>query len=74
MEPSHGMLEGSNSWDMQMNGIPGYVTEPSSAWFMPFNMEPPEIGQEDIFNGGGGYGMGGMQVNSGNMGGHGGGH
>jgi len=74
MEPSHGMLEGSNGWDMQMGGMSGYVTEPSSAWFMPFNMEPPEIGQEDIFNGGGGYGMGGMQVNSGNMGGHGGGH
>ncbi|KAI0013720.1 zinc finger transcription factor 1 [Xylariaceae sp. FL0662B] len=24
----------------------GFATEPSSAWFMPFNMEPPEIGQD----------------------------
>ncbi|KAI0406685.1 fungal-specific transcription factor [Xylaria palmicola] len=28
-------------------GLPaGFVAEPSSAWFMPFNMEPPELGQE----------------------------
>ncbi|KAF3064654.1 hypothetical protein GL218_01414 [Daldinia childiae] len=24
----------------------GFVSEPSSAWFMPFNMEPPELGQD----------------------------
>lgn len=24
----------------------GFVNEPSSAWFMPFNMEPPELGQD----------------------------
>ncbi|KAI0902216.1 zinc finger transcription factor 1 [Annulohypoxylon nitens] len=29
------------------DGLPGgFVAEPSSAWFMPFNMEPPEIGQD----------------------------
>ncbi|GAP89679.1 putative zinc finger transcription factor 1 [Rosellinia necatrix] len=28
----------------------GFVSEPSSAWFMPFNMEPPELGQ-DLGNG-----------------------
>ncbi|KAI2618659.1 zinc finger transcription factor 1 [Hypomontagnella submonticulosa] len=29
------------------DGLPGgFVAEPSSAWFMPFNMEPPELGQE----------------------------
>ncbi|KAI0396908.1 fungal-specific transcription factor [Xylariaceae sp. FL0594] len=28
----------------------GFVREPSSAWFMPFNMEPPELGQ-DLGNG-----------------------
>ncbi|KAI0816265.1 fungal-specific transcription factor [Xylaria sp. FL0064] len=28
----------------------GYVPEPSSAWFMPFNMEPPELSQ-DLGNG-----------------------
>ncbi|RYP50768.1 hypothetical protein DL768_003766 [Monosporascus sp. mg162] len=28
-------------------GLPGgFVAEPSSAWFMPFNMEPPELGQD----------------------------
>lgn len=27
--------------------------EASSAWFMPFNMEPPEMGQEPGFNMGG---------------------
>ncbi|KAL7626232.1 hypothetical protein AAE478_003002 [Parahypoxylon ruwenzoriense] len=32
----------------------GFVAEPSSAWFMPFNMEPPELGQ-DL-----GAGMGGI--------------
>ena len=33
-------------------GLPGgFVAEPSSAWFMPFNMEPPELGQD--LNGGG---------------------
>ncbi|XXH04768.1 hypothetical protein Hte_011190 [Hypoxylon texense] len=29
------------------DGLPGgFVAEPSSAWFMPFNMEPPELGQD----------------------------
>jgi len=84
MDPSLGgtqnMLEQShtNSWDLGMGGMTGFVTEPSSAWFMPFNMEPPEIGQDaDIFNtmGGGGagagYGLGGIQqVNEGGNGGH----
>lgn len=65
MDQSHGMLEAQNGWDMQMMG-PGYATEPSSAWFMPFNMQPPEIGQEEVFSAGG-YGI----VNNGNMGGHG---
>jgi hypothetical protein len=66
---SHNLLDGTN-WDMQMGGMNGFVTEPSSAWFMPFNMEPPEIGQDvDIFN----AGLGGMHLNgNGNMGGHGG--
>jgi hypothetical protein len=55
MDPSAlnppGMGDIPNGWDMQMNGMTGFVTEPSSAWFMPFNMQPPEIGHEsDIFN------------------------
>jgi hypothetical protein len=62
------MVDVNNAWDMQMNGMTGFVTEPSSAWFMPFNMDPPEIGgaeQPDIFNtmgGPSGYGVhnGGM--------------
>lgn len=28
-----------------LNGF-GHSNEPSSAWFMPFNMDPPEIGQD----------------------------
>ncbi|KAI0194167.1 fungal-specific transcription factor [Astrocystis sublimbata] len=28
----------------------GFVSEPTSAWFLPFNMEPPELGQ-DMGNG-----------------------
>ncbi|RWA10397.1 hypothetical protein EKO27_g4723 [Xylaria grammica] len=33
------------------DGLPAsFVPEPSSAWFMPFNMEPPELGQ-DLGNG-----------------------
>jgi hypothetical protein len=71
---SHSLID-STTWDMQMGGMSGFVTEPSSAWFMPFNMEPPDLGHEqDIFNTmggvGAGYAMGGMQVNNGNMGGH----
>ncbi|KAL3423615.1 zinc finger transcription factor 1 [Phlyctema vagabunda] len=74
---SQNMLDSTHAWDMQIGGMNGFVNEPSSAWFMPFNMEPPEIGQEaDIFNsmsGGVGYGMGGMPVNNNGMGGNGGG-
>jgi hypothetical protein len=35
---THSMLDGANSWDMQINGMAGFATEPTSAWFMPFNM------------------------------------
>lgn len=35
---SQNMLDSTNAWDMQMGGMSGFVTEPSSAWFMPFNM------------------------------------
>jgi hypothetical protein len=84
MDPSsvnpQAIMDGTNWGDMQMGGMSGYAMEPSSAWFMPFNMEPPEIGQEaDIFNlmggAGAGYGLGGMPVNNnGNDMGHGGGN
>lgn len=55
-------------WDINMGKITGFE-EPSSAWFMPFNLEPPLIGQDvDAFNSLGGvgmsYGMGGMSVNN----------
>ena len=65
---SQNMLDGGNTWDMQMGGMTGgYGAEPSSAWFMPFNMEPPEIGQDtDIFGnlGSTGSGYGGMPINN----------
>lgn len=70
---SQNMMDGANTWDMQMGGMTGYVAEPSSAWFMPFNMAPPEIGQDgDMFNSLGGPGYGGMPIddsNGGRMGG-----
>ncbi|KAH8673941.1 fungal-specific transcription factor domain-containing protein [Xylariales sp. PMI_506] len=37
---------------------PGFATDNSSAWYMPFNLEPPELGQ-DV---GGGAGMGGVDT------------
>ena len=53
-------------WDLGGMGVDytGFDTGPSSAWFMPFNMEPPQIGtdggmRDDVFGGGYGMGMGG---------------
>lgn len=46
MDPSQGLLDGTNAWDIPMGGMAGFVPEPSSAWMIPFNMEPPEMGQE----------------------------
>lgn len=65
---THSMIDGANNWDMQMGGMTGFTAEPTSAWFMPFNMEPPDLGHEqDIFNTmGGAYAMGGMPVNNNN--------
>ena len=81
MDPSslstHAMLDNATAWDMPMGGVTGFVAEPSSAWFMPFNMEPPDLGREqDIFNtmaGASGYATGGMQVNNNGNTGHSGG-
>lgn len=63
---THSMLDGANAWnDMQMGGMTGFAAEPTSAWFMPFNIEPPDIHDQDIFNSmGGAYAMGGMLVNN----------
>lgn len=70
MEPS---LSGQHlldnaGWDINMGNITGFE-ESSSAWFMPFNLEPPLIGQDvDVFDSLGGmgmnYGMGGMSINN----------
>jgi hypothetical protein len=72
---THSMLDGANNWDMQLGGMTGFSAEPTSAWFMPFNMEPPDLGHEqDIFNSmSGAYAIGGgMHVNNNtNMGGQG---
>ncbi|EAA26713.1 zinc finger transcription factor 1 [Neurospora crassa OR74A] len=37
-----------------------FSNEPSSAWFMPFNMEPPEIGGDTLGGLGGALGGGGL--------------
>ena len=70
LEPSLGgqHLLDNAGWDINMGNITGFE-EPSSAWFVPFNLEPPLIGQDvDVFNSLGGmgmsYGMGGMSVNN----------
>lgn len=66
---SNGLMD---SWEMDLGmpvlagqgvgGSVGYAAEPSSAWWMPFNMEPPELGADvDVFAGlgvGSGYSMG----------------
>ncbi|KAL2074436.1 hypothetical protein VTL71DRAFT_8214 [Oculimacula yallundae] len=73
MDPASQRMLDDQGWDMQMGGgMSGFTTEPTSAWFMPFNMEPPDVGHEqDVFNAmGGSYGMGGFIDNNGNMGGH----
>ncbi|CAL3971919.1 hypothetical protein PZA11_005164 [Diplocarpon coronariae] len=69
MEPaslnSPSMLDG-NGWDVPLNGdgMPGLAMEPTSAWFMPFNMEPPDLGHEqDMLNPmGGACAMGTMPI------------
>lgn len=46
MDPSQIIMDGSSGWDMSMAGMTGFAPEPSSAWMIPFNMEPPEMGQD----------------------------
>jgi hypothetical protein len=67
------MVDGGGLWDMGMTGATSFPAEPTSAWFMPFNMEPPEIGQDTDLSGslgtlgvGYGGGGGGMSVDPGN--------
>ena len=75
MEPNsngmaqHHMMDNA-SWDM-FGMSNGYNADASSAaWFMPFNMEPPELAQDaDVFGGigpniGMGYAMVGMSANN----------
>jgi hypothetical protein len=75
---NHGLMDNMNPWDiggMSEEGIPGAGwNEPTSAWFMPFNIEPPDVGSEqDVFamglgslDGPQGYGidLGNMSVES----------
>ena len=63
---SQAMLDSGNSWDMHLGGMAGgYGAEPSSAWMMPFNMEPPDLNNDmDIFSSLGGNGYGGMPINN----------
>ena len=69
---SQNMLDSTHAWDMQM---PGLVTEPSSHWFLPFNMEPPDLGHENDIFGTNMYALGGMHSDgSRNMNGPGGGN
>ena len=57
---THTMLDGANSWDIQMGGMQDFQ------WQIPFNMEPPDIHEADFFNTmGGAYAIGGMPGNAG---------
>ncbi len=75
-----GERAGGQSADAALQAAFG--NEASSAWFMPFNMEPPEIGAELGVGGvgnldgfGGMFGNGGMTPNGSGLGGmHHGGH
>lgn len=55
---SNAIMNTGNNFDMDMNtfganGNNGFWGDPSSAWFMPFNMEPPSIGDDNnLFNSG----------------------
>ena len=57
-DPTTNVLPNSSThpseWDdLHLTGYtPGFIPEPTSAWFMPFNIEPPEINGEDPFVGG----------------------
>jgi len=56
------------NWDLGMNNMTGFAAEPTSAWFMPFNMDLPDLGTDAEFgsvgSAGVGYGMGVMPVNN----------
>ncbi|KAM3070307.1 hypothetical protein ACMFMG_010139 [Clarireedia jacksonii] len=73
MDPGGGAGGGMNAmdgWDFGVGGADAMhgFDGPSSAWFMPFNMEPPEIGGDGDVLGGGyalGMGMGGPGGNAG---------
>ena len=56
-------------WDINMSNVGGFVDDPSTAWYVPFNLGQGGIGQDgDVFNSLGGtsmdYGMGNMAVNN----------
>ena len=66
-EPANSMwdnpLDLSPQTQQQMLGSGGYMGDlQTSAWFMPFNLNPPEIGAEgdELGRGPGGFGGGGM--------------
>ncbi|KAI5868067.1 zinc finger transcription factor 1 [Durotheca rogersii] len=62
----HGANGSNGASSEDQEGLPaGFVAEPSSAWFMPFNMEPPELGDLGGMGGIDGFGMfspGGMHT------------
>ncbi|KAG0646888.1 putative transcriptional regulatory [Hyphodiscus hymeniophilus] len=61
---SQNMLDGGNSWDLQMGGMTsGFGAESSSAWLLPFNIPAPDI-NDDIFSNLDVNGYGGMSINN----------
>ena len=44
---------------MGMGGGNGFFSDPSTAWFLPFNMEPPTLGDDGgVFTAGEGFNFG----------------
>ncbi|KAF2734848.1 zinc finger transcription factor 1 [Polyplosphaeria fusca] len=54
LTPHHNNHAFWNIDPMGMGGGNGFFNDPSSAWFLPFNMEPPTMGDDGgVFGGGG---------------------
>ncbi|KAF2817009.1 uncharacterized protein BDZ99DRAFT_456812 [Mytilinidion resinicola] len=60
-------------WNLDLGGMPntggmgsGFFPDQSMAWFMPFNMEPPTLGDDGVFVGDG-WGFGGPQIGTGDV-------
>ncbi|KAK5111015.1 hypothetical protein LTR62_005390 [Meristemomyces frigidus] len=69
---NHNLSLGNGGSNTNAGGGAGSWGDPSTAWFMPFNLDPPTIGDDNnLFGGGGGGGEEGAGFDWGSMGGFG---